>query len=223
MHLRLWFIFATLLLADNAYSRRPARRSYATHSYYVLEHDPTEGATVHDCAAMLGLEIVEQAGELQNHWLLRVPHSRISPREPEEDPILNRLHSLRSSLDISPNESHNRMSMSIRSLSRQVLRQRKKRAPLQTRSARELDTQNRTAEALAVYFGIEDPLFTKQWHLVNDENPEYMMNVAPVWDLGITGKGVITSLVDDGLDFESDDLAANFVSLMKLFVIVLVE
>ncbi|OBZ65694.1 Protease KEX1 [Grifola frondosa] len=37
-----------------------------------------------------------------------------------------------------------------------------------------------------------------------------MMNVTPVWDMGITGKGVITALVDDGLDYTSDDLAANF-------------
>jgi kexin len=38
-----------------------------------------------------------------------------------------------------------------------------------------------------------------------------MMNVTPVWDMGYTGKGVITALIDDGLDSESDDLKDNFV------------
>ena len=40
--------------------------------------------------------------------------------------------------------------------------------------------------------------------------------VTPIWDMGITGKGVITALVDDGLDYNSDDLAANFVSISFL-------
>ena len=69
-----------------------------------------------------------------------------------------------------------------------------------------------TAEEVARQQNIVDPEFTKQWHLVNDDYPEHMMNVTPVWDMGITGKGVITALVDDGLDYTSDDLAANFVS-----------
>ncbi|CAL1705543.1 unnamed protein product [Somion occarium] len=37
-----------------------------------------------------------------------------------------------------------------------------------------------------------------------------MMNVTAVWEMGITGKGVISALVDDGLDYNSDDIAANF-------------
>ena len=43
-------------------------------------------------------------------------------------------------------------------------------------------------------------------------HPEHMMNVTPVWDMGYKGKGVITALIDDGLDSDSDDLKDNFVS-----------
>jgi kexin len=39
------------------------------------------------------------------------------------------------------------------------------------------------------------------------------MNATGVWEDGVTGKGIISALVDDGLDFTSDDLAPNFVSL----------
>jgi hypothetical protein len=41
-----------------------------------------------------------------------------------------------------------------------------------------------------------------------------MMNVTGLWKEGVTGKGVISALLDDGLDYESDDLKANFVSLV---------
>jgi subtilisin family serine protease len=64
--------------------------------------------------------------------------------------------------------------------------------------------------------GIQDPLFTDQWHFINEEYPEHMMNVTRLWDMGITGTGVVTALVDDGLDYESEDLADNFVSTVLI-------
>jgi hypothetical protein len=70
-----------------------------------------------------------------------------------------------------------------------------------------------SALGVAKRLGLKDPLFTEQWHLVNDEFPEHMMNTTPVWDMGFTGEGVITSFLDDGLDFETDDLKDAFVSL----------
>jgi hypothetical protein len=72
---------------------------------------------------------------------------------------------------------------------------------------------------------IQDPLFTRQWHLINEENPEHMMNVTGLWDMGITGAGVITALVDDGLeslDYESEDLADNFVSAIHIVHIIVI-
>ena len=57
-----------------------------------------------------------------------------------------------------------------------------------------------------------DPLFADQWHLVNDEYPEHTLNGTSVWDMGITGKGVITSSLDDGFAFDVPDLKDAFVS-----------
>jgi kexin len=62
-------------------------------------------------------------------------------------------------------------------------------------------------------------LFIQQWHLINEEYPEHMMNVTRLWEMGITGTGVITALVDDGLDYESEDLADNFVSAVLILSI----
>ena len=88
MHFALWIVAAALLSGEHVHGRHPTPRSYSSHDYYVLEHDPAGGATLDDCASTLGLEVVEQAGELQNHWLLRVPHSQLPPRDVKEDVIL---------------------------------------------------------------------------------------------------------------------------------------
>lgn len=68
-----------------------------------------------------------------------------------------------------------------------------------------------SSSSVAQRLEIVDPEFSRQWHLVNDDYPQHMMNVSRVWEMGITGKGVVSALVDDGLDYNSDDLAANFV------------
>ncbi|SPO23613.1 probable KEX2 - endoproteinase of late golgi compartment [Ustilago trichophora] len=51
----------------------PAKRSYDTHHYYVVEVHARAGQDVdpRHVAESLGAEFVERAGELQNHWLIR--------------------------------------------------------------------------------------------------------------------------------------------------------
>lgn len=62
-----------------------------------------------------------------------------------------------------------------------------------------------------IQFGIQDPIFPLQWHLVNKVMGENSVNITGVWADGIHGKGVTVAMVDDGLDMHSDDLAPNFV------------
>jgi len=38
------------------------------------------------------------------------------------------------------------------------------------------------------------------------------MNVAPAWQKGYTGKGVVVSILDDGIQTNHPDLALNYVS-----------
>lgn len=78
--------------------------------------------------------------------------------------------------------------------------------------AREVKRQGDDLIALtAEHFGIEDPLFPKQWHLFNGQMRDNDVNMSSVWDDGIFGKGVNVAIVDDGLDMDSEDLAPNFV------------
>ncbi|XP_072018312.1 PC3-like endoprotease variant B [Amphiura filiformis] len=59
-----------------------------------------------------------------------------------------------------------------------------------------------------------DPLFPKQWYLFNQAQNGATkgidMNTMPAWKLGITGYGVVVSIIDDGVDPTHPDLAPNF-------------
>ncbi len=55
-----------------------------------------------------------------------------------------------------------------------------------------------------------DPLYKNQWHLDQaNSSAGGDANVAPVWAQGIKGHGVVVAVVDDGLEINHEDLAAN--------------
>lgn len=45
------------------------------------------------------------------------------------------------------------------------------------------------------------------------------MNIGPAWQKGYTGKGVVVSILDDGIQTNHPDLAANYVSYFFLYFI----
>ena len=220
MRMRLPLALVLLLSHSFALGARPTKRFHQTHDYYVLEHDPHAGASLEDCARALGVEVVEQAGELINHWLVRVP-KRMQRRD-GVDVVLSSLESLRSlalenssfSVRSASDPRARELSSSIRWLDRQELRQRAKRAPLPI--PQDTDSSN-SVEAVAERLEIHDPTFPQQWHLINTRYPEHSMNVTGLWDLGLTGKGTISALVDDGIQYDHPDLAANFVRSIHKF------
>ena len=213
--MRLRFSLLLALLSHRAVDA--ARHFFDTHDYYVLEHDPLVGPSLSQVATRLGVQVVERAGELDNFWVVRAPKqqssSHHSRRDSEGDHVFARLAALRSSHHPRDSDSYasRRMADSITHLSRQELRQRVKRAPPPVRPGDD-ESKHPLAEAVIDKLGIHDPRFPEQWHLINEEFPEHMMNVTGLWDMGITGHGVVTAFVDDGLDYESEDLVDNFVS-----------
>ncbi|THU88581.1 hypothetical protein K435DRAFT_830508 [Dendrothele bispora CBS 962.96] len=201
-------ISLVLFLAYSAASTlSPTRRSYHSHDYYVIELDPHGSISLTDIADILEVEVVEQAGELANHWLVRAEKPELNPFR-DSDRVLETFKTLQSrssSLSLRSDDVARHFASSIKFLSKQRPRQRVKRAPPPISPA-----DGNLARGIAERLGITDPLFKDQWHLVNEEFPEHMMNVTSVWEMGITGKGVISSLVDDGLDYTSLDLKDNF-------------
>ncbi|OXB70323.1 UNVERIFIED_CONTAM: hypothetical protein H355_012503, partial [Colinus virginianus] len=53
-----------------------------------------------------------------------------------------------------------------------------------------------------------DPWFPKQWYMNNDISPD--LNVLAAWSKGYTGLGVVLSILDDGIEKDHPDLAANY-------------
>ena len=190
------------------------KRNHDTHEYFVLEHDSSSGIPLSVVLDTLNLELVGQAGQLLDHWLLRRP--KIGFRQVQgrsEDAIEALVH--KRSFEVRDGSEIGQIARAVKSVAPQTLKQRIKRSEPTIRVPQEQDWEHMSSEAVAEREGIIDPLFGEQWHLVNDEYHQHMVNAAPVWDMGIAGQGIISAMVDDGLDYESDDLAANFVCLLE--------
>ncbi|XP_030564586.1 furin-like protease 2 isoform X2 [Drosophila novamexicana] len=55
-----------------------------------------------------------------------------------------------------------------------------------------------------------DPLFKEQWYLNGGAKDGLDMNIGPAWQKGYTGKGVVVSILDDGIQTNHPDLAQNY-------------
>ncbi|KAF7644753.1 hypothetical protein LDENG_00216510, partial [Lucifuga dentata] len=53
-----------------------------------------------------------------------------------------------------------------------------------------------------------DPKFRDQWYLYNSNHRD--LNAKGAWDLGYTGKGVVVSILDDGIEKNHPDLMQNY-------------
>ncbi|AET40854.1 kexin KEX2 Ecym_6486 [Eremothecium cymbalariae DBVPG len=73
-----------------------------------------------------------------------------------------------------------------------------------------VDSSQLIREEVKERLKIEDPIFDDQWHLVNTNFPGNDLNITELWYNNITGHGVVAAIVDDGLDYESEDLKDNF-------------
>ena len=203
------------------------------HHYYALE----TGANVSvqratEMAEQVGAELVEKIGELDGHWLVRAAKDR--RRDIDEHQVLSNWESIKRQLDkrATKSSNHKRSVDSIQKLGHLPIRKRSKRTYIPVRhgnatdaypayhvlGARQDATEEPVQDLTELHFmqnemNLKDPLLPKQWHLANTLMPEFELNVTKLWERGVTGKGVKVAIIDDGLDIDSDDLAANFVSV----------
>ncbi|RKP08215.1 peptidase S8/S53 domain-containing protein, partial [Thamnocephalis sphaerospora] len=92
----------------------------------------------------------------------------------------------------------------VRTISPQIPRKRYRRGIIPPSNS--LEEQQKIVEKLDIH----DPGYWRQWHLFNSEQQSNDINVTGVWQQNITGKGVVIALVDDGIDFTSEDIKDNF-------------
>ncbi|TPX40975.1 hypothetical protein SeMB42_g02149 [Synchytrium endobioticum] len=65
-------------------------------------------------------------------------------------------------------------------------------------------------ESVTSRLQIKDPGLQHQWHLFNPNQLHNDINVTGVWEQGISGNGTVVCVLDDGVDYEHDDLKDNF-------------
>ncbi|ROT39344.1 KEX1 protease [Sodiomyces alkalinus F11] len=184
-------------------------RNYDANDYYVLELDSSTSPDL--VAARLGLRHEGQMAGLEGHHIFAGKRER-------HDVVTPVLHeSKRRKRDLGGSD----ILEGVRFAQRQVPRKPwEKRALLPTRPTRPprfysdarqadlglLQRQRHVMDTLS----ISDPIFDKQWHLLNTLQPGHDLNVTGLWMQGITGKNATVAIVDDGLDMDSDDLKPNY-------------
>ncbi len=61
-----------------------------------------------------------------------------------------------------------------------------------------------------VRVAMPDPLFRRQWYLNRGAADGSDMNVQPAWREGYTGRGVVVTILDDGIQYDHPDLSRNY-------------
>ncbi|XP_058854984.1 furin-1-like isoform X1 [Acipenser ruthenus] len=59
-----------------------------------------------------------------------------------------------------------------------------------------------------IYSELSDPKFSEQWYLYNAN--QHDLNARGAWQQGYTGKGVVVSILDDGIEKDHPDLIENY-------------
>ena len=201
----------TALLAFSPSWLGHAIRDYDTYDYYAVHIDA--GASPEDVATHLGLEYERPMVALDDHHLFRHPkhdHDVIRTElrtHKRRKRSLGYSNDLLDSIKLSQKQvlrppKHKRPALPVPFASNQAAQQGGKEPPK--------DPAVQQQREVARQLEISDPIFEEQWHLYNTVQPGNDINVTGVWLAGITGKNATVCIVDDGLDMDSPDLAANY-------------
>ncbi|ORZ03174.1 peptidase S8/S53 domain-containing protein [Syncephalastrum racemosum] len=205
-------LFSLLLVFVHAtpHKRESGRRYYTLHIPKNYNDNDGHDAAQH-VANSLRVRLEGNVGELKNYYLVSAAADDTQMHKRDDtDPIIEAFH------------AHKRRHLTARSVDAtywnqveridpQIPRQRHKRVPLRREPPfSDLLHGKAAMEDAQKTLGINDPGFPKQWHLVNQDIPGNDMNVTGVWKQGITGNGTIVAILDDGLDYDSEDLKGSF-------------
>ena len=222
-----WSQWASLLLGVQLTQASLPHRDYEANDYFVLHL--AEDLSPSQVAQRLGATFEGQVGELDGHYTFSSPKGALSKDVDITLTELRRRRRKRSDQGAMFDASLHKRTQGLDGVlwsSKQEKKQRLvKRIPApieldsrqksnaeQTQADQSLEQQAaiQKLDQLATELDIRDPIFKEQWHLFNPLQLGHDMNVTGVWTQGITGQGVISAIIDDGLDMYSDDLKGNY-------------
>ena len=144
-----------------------------------------------------GFTNLGQIGSLDNYYLFE--HSRIQKRSSES----SKLHEVM--LTEEPE---------VKWWEQMVEKKRVKRDGFEDRplwdSFFESDSHEAHDRKSRQSFLSSDPMFKAQWHLNAGARGGFDMNVKPAWERGYTGKGVVVTILDDGIQTNHPELIKNY-------------
>lgn len=198
-----WGLLSAATLASTAHL---PPRNYATHDYYAIHVASSTSPT--ELAAHLGLTYDGPFAALEDHHVFKAPKHNNDIVDDAVQELKRRRRKREPGLD-----SH--ILDSVRFTQKQKIKPRHwKRSVIPeahvVRQATQVSDAVNTQREVARKLEIKDPIFEEQWHIFNVKTPGNDINVTDVWLQGITGKNVTACIVDDGLDFDSEDLKDNF-------------
>ncbi|KAK9447142.1 peptidase S8/S53 domain-containing protein [Limtongia smithiae] len=174
-------------------------REYSERDYYAIElvwpeqyNDDSLAMRIAKFASDNQLRFEEPVGSLKDIYLFSAPKS-VSVQE----------SSLR-------RRSIDDDAQPIQYFEKMTLKKLHKRGPIPDDRPPPVDSSLLPLRELEDILEIHDPEFEKQWHLMNPMQRGHDVNVSGVWLQNITGVGIVTAIVDDGLDFDSEDLHDSF-------------
>ncbi|XP_041980704.1 furin-like protease 2 isoform X2 [Aricia agestis] len=172
------------------------------HNQFAV-HVPGGDHHVEDIARRHGFENHGQIGSLKGYYLLS--HHEVRKRSTEPS------HDHHEKLNNEPQ---------VRWFEQQRERRRVKRdynpyeaplwSPFPRRQHQASATHRTRHRAITPSSFFPDPLFKEQWYLNGGAKDGLDMNVAPAWQKGYTGKNVVVSILDDGIQTNHPDLAQNY-------------
>ncbi|OBZ89575.1 Protease KEX1 [Choanephora cucurbitarum] len=206
------------------YSSAISKRDYTKRSYYTIRTVyPNDIQAVEEVARHLGATVEGQVGELKHYYLISTSISDPPIHEqfelykrsqPLVDQIQHQIPSQRLFKRAPPPVIENTAEEIV--ANDQILD-----SPVIENTQEEYQLNGETIplpsldevggfQKLRNVLNIQDPGFDYQWHLVNQIQKGHDLNVTGVWSQGITGKGVVVAILDDGLDLDHEDLRDNY-------------
>ncbi|RAR14943.1 kex1 protease precursor [Stemphylium lycopersici] len=203
MRIHIWGLLSAATLAAAGHHLPP--RNYTSHDYYAIHISPS--ASPSDLAAHLGLTYDGPFGSLEDHHVFKAPKHENDIVDDARQELKRRRRKREVGLEHHPLDHIHftqKQKLKPRHWKRSVIPERPARAKPEVTDA--ITAQREVAGKL----DIKDPIFEEQWHLFNVKSRGNDINVTGVWLQGITGEGVTACVVDDGLDYTSNDLKDNF-------------
>ncbi|XP_030015076.1 endoprotease bli-like [Sphaeramia orbicularis] len=201
---------AVVLVLGCLLQRNPAttegRRGTNRYVFYAVEMDGGTRAA-RALAKQHGLEFIQQVGSLEGVYTLRDSRGR-----PDRATLGKRLAITAGVKWVQMQQSlyrDKRSAVTGRNYNSMNISQRMD-------SASDRQPEENTSDQSLTF---NDPLWPMQWELFAQgtyNNNGFDLNVMPVWSNNITGRGVVVSIIDDGVDHTNKDLKKNFEALASV-------